>query len=349
MISLKGRRIVLVGGAGFIGHNMALRFKELGADVSIIDSLYINNLLSFTSTENNAENRDLYLNILNQRLDLIKQAKISMYVQDCRDYHALSKLMSVLNPQVVVQLAAVAHANKSNKDPYSTFDHSFRTLENSLDSSRNSVEHFIYFSSSMVYGPFKGESVTEETPCEPLGIYGALKFGGEKLVIAYNQTFDLPYTIIRPSALYGDRCVSRRVGQIFIESALQGTEITVTGDGSDRLDFTYINDLVEGMVRVIENKNSLNQIFNLTYGDSRSLRDMADIIEDNFPNVNVRYIPKDKLTPDRGTLSVEKAKKMIGYEPKWPLEKGFVKYINWYKQLAKESGENGKFRFFYGE
>jgi len=76
---------------------------------------------------------------------------------------------------------------------------------------------------------------------------------------------------------------------------------------------------------------------------------MANIIEDNFPDVNVKYIPKDKLTPDRGTLSVEKAKKMIGYEPKWPLEKGFVKYIDWYKQLAKESGENGKIRFFYGE
>jgi len=349
MIPIKDRKIVLIGGAGFIGHNMALRLKELGADVSIVDSLYINNLLSFTTTENDAENKDLYLTILNQRLNLIKQAAIPMYVQDCRDYHALSKLMSTLKPQVVLQLAAVAHANKSNKDPYSTFDHSFRTLENALDSSRGNIEHFIYFSSSMVYGPFKGGSVTEETPCEPLGIYGALKFGGEKLVIAYNQAFDLPYTIVRPSALYGDRCVSRRVGQIFIENALQGTEITVTGDGSERLDFTYIDDLVGGIVKVIENKNSLNQIFNLTYGDSRSLKDMANIIEDNFPDVNVKYIPKDKLTPDRGTLSVEKAKKMIGYEPKWPLEKGFVKYIDWYKQLAKESGENGKIRFFYGE
>ena len=347
MIPIKDRRIVLIGGAGFIGHNMALRLKELGADVSIIDSLHINNLLSFTTTENNAKNKDLYLTILNQRLALIKQAKIPMYVQDCRDYHALSKLMSTLKPQVVIQLAAVAHANKSNKDPYSTFDHSFRTLENALDCSRGKIEHFIYFSSSMVYGQFKEESVTEGTPCEPLGIYGALKFGGEKLVIAYNQAFDLPYTIIRPSALYGDRCVSRRVGQIFIESALQGAEITVTGDGSDRLDFTYIDDLVGGIVRVIENKNSLNQIFNLTYGESRSLKDMAEIIEDNFTNVNVRYIPKDKLTPDRGTLSVEKAKKMIGYEPKWPLEKGFVKYIYWYKQLAKESGENGKIGFVY--
>ena len=73
---------------------------------------------------------------------------------------------------------------------------------------------------------------------QSIGIYGALKVAGEKLVIAYNQVFKLPYTIIRPSALYGPRCVSRRVGQIFIESALEGTTLRVDGDGSERLDFT---------------------------------------------------------------------------------------------------------------
>jgi len=349
MISIKDRRIVLIGGAGFIGHNLALRLKELGAEVSIIDGLQINNLLSFTSTENNVKNRDLYLNVINQRLDMLREARIPLYIQDCRDYHMLTNLLVQCKPQVIVQLAAVSHANKSNKDPFSTFDHSFRTLENALDCSRAiNVEHFIYFSSSMVYGHFKGGMVTEDTPCEPIGIYGALKFGGEKLVIAYNQAFDLPYTIIRPSALYGERCVSRRVGQIFIENALQGTEITITGDGSDRLDFTYIGDMVNGMVKVIENENSRNQIFNLTYGDSRSLADMADIIREQFADVKIKYVPKDKLTPDRGTLSVEKAKKIIGYAPDWPLETGFVRYIDWYKELAKEAGGSDKIGFIYG-
>jgi nucleoside-diphosphate-sugar epimerase len=348
MIPIRDRRIVLLGGAGFIGHNLALRLKKLGAEVSIIDGLQVNNLLAFTSSENSVQHREFFLGILNQRLELLRKGKVPMYIQDVRDYHALSKLMDKIAPQVVVHLAAVAHANKSNKDPYSTFDHSFRTLENALDCSRGQVEHFVYFSSSMIYGNFKGGMVTEETPCEPLGIYGALKFGGEKLVIAYNQVFDLPYTIIRPSALYGERCVSRRVGQIFIENALQGTEITITGDGSDRLDFTYIGDMLNGMVKVIENENSKNQIFNLTYGGSRSLADMADIIKEQFPQVKIKYILKDKLTPDRGTLSVEKAKKLIGYEPDWPLERGFIRYIDWYKRLLEETGGEGKIEFVYG-
>ena len=69
----------------------------------------------------------------------------------------------------------------------------------------------------MVYGNFKSDKVDENTVCEPLGIYGALKYSGELMVKAYNQTFDLPYTIIRPSALYGERCISRRVGQILLK------------------------------------------------------------------------------------------------------------------------------------
>jgi len=341
MISIQDRRVLLIGGAGFIGHHLAIKLKELGAVPTIIDSLQVNNLLSFTSAENSAKkNSDLYINILNQRLSLLKEKSIPIHIQDARDYHAISKLVEKINPQVVIQLAAVAHANRSNKDPFSTFDHSFRTLENALDSTKENIDHFIYFSSSMIYGNFIGGHVTEETPCEPIGIYGALKFGGEKLVIAYNQAFDLPYTIIRPSALYGERCVSQRVGQIFIENALRGDEISIVGDGSDRLDFTYIEDLVDGIIKVIRNKNALNQIFNLTYGDSRSLSDISDILMQNFPQISINYFPKNKLTPDRGTLSVEKAKKLIGYEPKWPVEKGFQKYIDWYKEFTNNSTKN---------
>ncbi len=337
VLSLENKRVMLIGGAGFIGHNLALHLKSLGADVSVVDSLGVNNVMAFSSHSEEAVNRELCLDILQERQILLRKAGVPLFVQDARDYHALNKLFVLTKPQVVVQLAAVSHANKSNKDPYSTFDHSMRTLENALDASRDRIEHFIFFSSSMVYGHFKESVVTEETICEPIGIYGALKYGGEKLVIAYNQVFELPYTIIRPSALYGERCVSRRVGQIFIENALTGKEITLNGDGSDRLDFTYIGDLVRGIQNVIENDNARNQIFNLTYGEGRSLADMANIMKEEFPNLEIKYQPKDKLTPDRGTLSVEKAKAMIGYDPQFPLDKGYVDYINWYRGFYARS------------
>ena len=337
MSPIKGRKILLIGGAGFIGHHLALHLKEQGADVSIIDGLNVNNLLYLHSTNQPVKNRELYIRFINERLDLLHHANIPLFVQDVRDYHKLSYLMNAIKPQVVILLAAVAHANRSNKDPYSTFDHSLRTLENALDNAKDGAEHFIYFSSSMIYGHFLADSVDENTPCDPLGIYGSLKYSGEKIVKAYHQAFGLTYTIVRPSALYGERCISGRVGQLFIESAIKGESITIEGGGEDKLDFTYIRDLVQGIQNVIENKNSHNETFNLTYGESRSIGQMAEIIKEHFPAIKINYVPKDKLTPHRGTLCVDKARKMLGYNPQHPLENGFVHYINWYKSLLDKT------------
>jgi nucleoside-diphosphate-sugar epimerase len=336
---IKGRRITIIGGGGFIGHNMALHLKNLGAEVSLIDGLEVNNLISVIGNTDKLPYPALARTVIDERLRLMREADIPLFVQDARDYHGLNKVLTDINPQVIVHLAAVSHANRSNKDPYSTFDHSFRTLENALDYSRSQIEQFIFFSSSMVYGHFKADQVDEETHCEPLGIYGALKFGGEKLVIAYNQVFGMPYTIIRPSALYGQRCISRRVGQIFIENALFGKEITINGDGDDGLDFTYIKDLVDGITKAIENDNAINQTFNLTYGSARTIADMIEILRVYFPNIAVRSNPKDALMPDRGTLSVEKARTLIGYKPSWSLDKGYPQYIEWYKELFERNPE----------
>ena len=78
---------------------------------------------------------------------------------------------------------------------------------------------------------------------------------------------------------------------------------------------------------------SINQIFNITYGQSKKINNLLSCLEDNFKNLNVSHIDRDKLMPLRGTLSTNKAKKLIGYNPKWPLIKGYQKYINWYKNL----------------
>jgi nucleoside-diphosphate-sugar epimerase len=131
--------------------------------------------------------------------------------------------------------------------------------------------------------------------------------------------------------------VSRRVGQIFIENALTGKDINIAGDGSDKLDFTYIKDLVKGIELIITKEAAKNETFNLTYGESRSLSDMAEIMRAHFPELEINYEPKDKLTPDRGTLSVEKACSLLGYVPEYPLEQGYVDYIDWYKEFGERT------------
>lgn len=334
MEGVKGKRIALVGGAGFIGHNLALRLKEAGADVSIVDGLDVNNLLSYTSLPRDTENRDLYLRMINQRLELINEAGVPLHVLDAREYDALSRTLKAIDPQVIVHLAAVAHAGKSNKDPQSTFGHSLRTLENVLDYARNGIEHLLFFSSSMVYGDFQTAEITEDHPLDPIGIYGALKLAGEKFVIAYQQVFDIPYTIIRPSALYGPRCVSRRVGQVFIEKALVGSKLQIDGEGDERIDFSYIDDVVDGVTLAIANPRSRNEIFNITAGQSRSLQELTTIIREHFPEVEVEYVERDKLRPFRGTLKIDKAREMLGYEPAVGLEDGLERYVSWYRDLT---------------
>jgi len=336
---LKGKKVALMGGAGFIGHNLALKLKEYGAEPHVVDGLQVNSLGYYTSGYNENPRAELYIGFINERLRLLREAKVNLHVIDIRDYHLVSHTLADIKPDVIIHLAAVAHANRSNKDPFSTFDHSFRTLENVLDASRDFGVHVIYLSSSMVYGNFDGTAVTEDHVCNPLGIYGALKYGSEKLIIGYNQVFDLPYSIIRPSALYGERCVSRRVGQAFIENALIGQDLTVNGDGSDALDFTYIQDLIQGILRVIITPEAQGEIFNLTYGDARTLKQIVDLVRKHFPDIQLKHNPRDGLMPERGTLSIEKARMLLGYEPQFPIEKGFVDYINWYKQFAKQNPE----------
>lgn len=341
---MKNKRVVLVGGAGFIGTHLAVAFARAGAAVTVIDNLMVNNLLLFAAGWKEYPQRDLYMRFLNMRLDKFRAAGIQLYTMDARQYHPLSHILSIIKPQIIIHLAAVAHAGKSNKDPYSTFDHSLHTLENTLDYARgNSVEQFVFFSSSMGYGDFQKEEVGEDEPLNPKGIYGSLKVAGELLVKAYNQICELPYTIVRPSALYGPLCVSRRVVQVFIEQVLSGNSLVIQGDGSDKLDFTYIDDLVQGILLVLSSPVALCQTFNLTFGQARSIEDLAKIICRHFPHAIISSSgeKRDSLMPERGTLSITKARSLLGYEPQYPLERGVDKLVEWYKNMRISDFDRG--------
>ena len=117
-----------------------------------------------------------------------------------------------------------------------------------------------------------------------------------------------------------------------IENALSDKNILINGDGKEKLDFTYIQDLIQGIKLVITKKESLGEVFNLTFGEGRSLIDLANIVVKRFPKIQIEYANRDKLMPIRGSLSVEKAKKLLGYKPEYNIEKGFNDYITWYQE-----------------
>ena len=212
---LNEKKILIIGGCGFIGHNLSIFLKNKGFFVDIIDNLGVNNLKSIRYEHKDKKKIRIYSNFLKERLTLLKKNKIKVNNVDAKNLKELKKKFLKIKPDVVIHLAAVSHADRSNKTPNYTFKNSFITLQNSLESIRVLNSHLIFFSSSMVYGDFKKKIVNESDICKPKGIYGTLKYCSELLIKSYNQVFGLKYTIIRPSALYGERCISSRVGQIF--------------------------------------------------------------------------------------------------------------------------------------
>lgn len=317
-------RYALIGGAGFIGHNLALSLKAKNHDVACFDSLMVNNLLT--------EQKDEHVPFLDERMRLLDHAGIPLLRVDARDYDVMSRTLAHFKPDVIVHLAAIAHITVANKDPYTTFDNSLRTLENSLDIARALDCGILYFSSSTVYGDFSQPTVDEDEPQTPVGIYGNLKMAGERMVIAYNQTYGLPATIIRPQALYGPRCVSGRVTQIFAENAFMGKPIEIHGDGTEKHDFTYIADLIQGLELCLIKQDwepGMFETFNLTGECATSLTDLAKIVTDRFPT-EVVYKDKDPDKPSRGTMSCNRIWEKLGYAPQYDIERGMNEYMDWY-------------------
>ena len=331
--------ILIVGGAGFIGHNLCLSLIKDRYKVSLIDSLTVNNLKNIKKSKFYPNPR-LYKSIVHERFRLLKKKKIKIQIVNALNSAALNNHFKKIKPKIVIHLAAVSHANKSNQDPDLAYENSLSTLKNSLISSvKNGVEHFIFLSSSMVYGNFKKSSVNENTICNPVGVYGNLKFAAEFLIKSFKQTYNLDYTILRPSALYGDRCISRRVGQIFIENALTKKPLIINGNLNEKLDFTHIDDLISGIKLSIKNKKARSETFNITYGKGRKIGTLIKILREFFPEIKIILKKRDKLVPVRGTLSTIKAKKLLNYKSKLPLEVGYRKYINWYKEFFKRQNE----------
>jgi nucleoside-diphosphate-sugar epimerase len=316
--------VLITGGCGFIGHHLALELRRLGMSVTVFDD--------FRFTIGNPA----YRHFIELRLKRLADARIPILRGDAADSFALADAVERVRPAKVVHLAAIVSASVCDLEPEQGFEINVHATQKLLEVLRQSkrIQQLVFPSSSMVYGHFASESVTEETPANPIGIYGAGKLACEHMIKAYHNIFGLPYTIIRPSALYGPTCINRRVSQLFIEAALMGGKLTLEGGGEDRLDFTYIDDLIQGLILILTNERALNETFNLTFGESRTLQALAGLIQQRIPEVEIESKPWKRTVPHRGTLDIGKARRLLGYAPRYPLERGYPLYMDWYESVG---------------
>lgn len=345
--NLKDDRILLVGGAGFIGHNLALTLREYGLQVRVMDNLAVNSVVDHMfNTERGTHTHRLYNGFLFDRLERMRDAGVELVNGDARRMQDVDQVMLDYEPTKVVHLSAIASAVEARKNPGACFELQLITLQILLEHIRmrkSKVDQIMIMSSSTVYGDFEGESVDEQTRPRPKGIYANTKFMAERLVRTYCHQYGFNTTIVRPSALYGERCVSRRVSQVFIENALSGKPLLLEDGGDGRLDFTYIADLIEGMIRALAfqpRTPGTSNTFNITYGNARSIAELAAIVKEVVPDAILEERPRAPDKPVRGTLSTARAKERLGFEARWPLDVGYRKYCEWYVEQWERAKRN---------
>jgi len=318
-------KILITGGAGFIGSYVCRRLLDMGHEVVVYDAFvhYISPLKSILKEYTELRFRGI-------------ADQIEFRRGDTRDKAHLRRVIVETRPDRILHLAALPIADLSNRHSEEALTSILEGAVNVLEVLRDVdfVDRFVYISSSMIYGDFEVIPAPEDHPKRPKDIYGGTKYAGEVMTETYSRRYEIPYSIIRPSAVYGPYDVNRRVTQIFIENALLGKPITLFGGGLQALDFTYIEDVTEGMIKVMFHENAEGEAFNITYGRGYTLRELADILLTQCPDLEVKVVEEeDVFRPTRGALSIEKAKKIVGYDPQISLEEGIKRYLEVYRNL----------------
>ena len=184
----------------------------------------------------------------------------------------------------------------------------------------------------MVYGDFE-DQVLEDDDCHPIGQYGIMKLAGEDLVKDYHRRGAFDYAIIRPSAVYGPLDVEDRVVAKFMLAAMRGDTLRVNGAG-ETLDFTYVDDAADGIVAAATRIMARNHTYNITKSHSVSLLEAAEMIVKIVGKGTIECRDKDADFPSRGALNIDRARTILGYDPKVDVEEGFQKYYEWLSQSS---------------
>jgi len=309
--------ILVTGGLGFIGHNVVRVLENFNHKVRIID------------------NQTDYGVIPRAELEYL------MLERYCRIHTRNITYANIAGPlddtifdgvDVVIHLASFPRQKVVNKNPVLGSRVMSEGLLNLLELSvKHKVKRFVYASSSMVYGNFH-HIVDENEVCAPIGQYGIMKLAGEWLVKDYSRQYELDYTIVRPSAVYGPYDVTDRVISKFFAAAMRGEELQVHG-ADEQLDFTYVDDTATGISLAAISDNSVNSTYNISRGKSHSLLSAAELVTEIVGKGTVLVGKRDITYPTRGQLNIQKAKTDFGYYPEINLAQGLREYYDWLKYV----------------
>ncbi len=305
--------ILVTGGLGFIGSHIVRALMDQKKEVLILDHLSRDELL------------------VAKKLRFPNYDELNLVNKDLRNFGQVRSVISDYDVDKVIHVAAMSFIPDTMKNPYQTFQVNFEGTLNILESARDSgkIDQLIHVSTSSVYGEIQYVPVDEEHPLNPKGIYGGSKLAAENAVLAYARSYGLKTTIIRPTNVYGPGDLYDRVIKIFIENALLGKPLSLQGGGLQSRDFTYVKDTASGVMRAIDNSLAVGEVFNISYGEDHSIREVADIISEFVPGTSVEVTPGRKIDVQKRRLDNRKARRILDYNPMYDLRLGIKEYIKW--------------------
>ena len=313
-------KVLVTGGAGFIGHNVVRILEQQGHECVVID----------TCTDYGFIPKEELTYLIDNRLSRIN-TKIRKI--DIREEIFVDTIFKTYEPDVVIHMASFPRQKVVEQNPVLASDVMSNGLINLLEKSKKyAVKKFVYISSSMVYGNFEAD-VDETAQCNPIGQYGIMKFMGEKLVEDYSRRGCFDHVVIRPSAVYGEWDVEDRVVSKFMTKAMRGETLKVNGP-DEVLDFTYVEDTAQGIVLAATKESANGNIYNITRSEQRqwNLKDAAELAIKIAGQGSLEVAPRDLSFPKRGRLDISRAVRELGYTPQVDVEEGFQRYYDWYNQ-----------------
>ena len=302
-------KVLITGGAGFIGTNLTLGLLNSGFKVKILDDLS-------TGLKQNISKDAEFVNASILDTGLVKRA-----IEDC---------------EVVVHLGARGSVPRSIKDPIATHDVNSTGTLNVLEAVRTTNSHYIFSSSSSVYGSNTILPKNENMVLRPITPYAASKMSGEGLSLAYAKTYELPVSTFRFFNIFGpwqrpDHEYAAVLPK-WISKCLKGDEIEIFGDGEQTRDFTYVGTVVNVLIDCISKKVTHPEPVNLAYGNNISLNQVVELLEKSFPDFKVKYLPQrngDVLHSKNDPKLVQSLYPNVNVEK---FETSLQETINWFKK-----------------
>jgi len=319
---LKSSKVLVTGGAGFIGSNLCEKLLEIGAEVTCLDNLA-------TGHKHNIE-------------PFLENPNFQFIEGDIRDLETCVR--ATKNQDFVLHEAALGSVPRSINDPITSNDVNVSGFLNMLVASRdNGIKRFVYAASSSTYGDSENLPKVEDVIGKPLSPYAITKYVNELYADIFNKSYGLDTIGLRYFNVFGRRQdpngAYAAVIPKFVMQLMKKESPVINGDGTYSRDFTYIDNVVQMnlLCLVTENENALNEVYNTAVGDRTNLKELTQLLKQNLAEydsdiaeVEIEHGPNRPGDIPHSLASVEKAKKLLNYNPTHRIEDGLKEATHWY-------------------